>query len=398
MFRRDADRESGFAGAATGGFRGRTRAGRNGDAAPAGFGRWLLLAGFVAAAGCAGHADVPRPAAGTDGAVGAAGPAADETGTPVAEADPACRTADDCARGPLACVEGRCVDEPPAPAADAGSTPDEASGPLAARIPSFGTVFIIVLENMRYRAVIGNPEMPTVNELAGRFALAADYRTTHSPSLPNYLVMTAGQDFGVHNDDGPDRNGQDAPNLAEQLATAGIDWRAYMDGMSNPCQTRVGGTYAVKHNPFVYYRKFREDTERCAAHDVPFDLFAADLAAGPRRFNWITPDMNHNGHDTGPAGADAWLAVVVPTILASPAWKADGVLFIAWDEGSRGDDHIALVVASPLVRSGFVSDAPYDHRSLLATIEDGLGLPRLDTTADVAPMADIFAPPTSVEP
>ena len=256
--------------------------------------------------------------------------------------------------------------------------------------PRFRHVFVIILENRRYAGVIGNPAAPYANELAGRYASAADFHAAESPSLPNYLIAVAGQDFGVRDDGPPERHLQDAPTIADQLDAAGLEWRAYMESMPQPCTQQSGGLYAVKHNPFLYFRSFRDDAVRCADHDVPYDLFAADLAVGRRAFYWITPDLRDDGHDTGAARADRWLAENVPAIIASPAWQDGGVLFITWDEGVPGDEHIPLLAVSPLARPGYASPEAYDHRSLLATIEDVLGLPRLAATVGVAAMNDLF--------
>ena len=52
------------------------------------------------------------------------------------------------------------------------------------------------------------------------------------------------------------------------------------------------------------------------------------------------------------------------------------------------------LVISPLVQPVFVSPVAYDHYSLLRTIEDAWGLPRLGNAACdcSAPMADFFRP------
>jgi phosphatidylinositol-3-phosphatase len=92
----------------------------------------------------------------------------------------------------------------------------------------------------------------------------------------------------------------------------------------------------------------------------------------------------------------------VPQILASPAWKDNGVLFITFDEGSTdagccqeaAGGRITTLVVSPLiVQPGFRSDVPYTHYSLLRTIEAAWKLPLLaKANCDCsAPMGDFFA-------
>ena len=64
------------------------------------------------------------------------------------------------------------------------------------------------------------------------------------------------------------------------------------------------------------------------------------------------------------------------------------MLFIAWDEGDGGDANLVpLIVATSRGVSG-QSRAPYDHYSLLATIEDLFHLPRLGAAAGTRSMVD----------
>ncbi|MEO7109394.1 MAG: alkaline phosphatase family protein, partial [Polyangiaceae bacterium] len=85
----------------------------------------------------------------------------------------------------------------------------------------------------------------------------------------------------------------------------------------------------------------------------------------------------------------------VPQITASNAYKNGGLLIIVWDEDNTNgvfanDDPIPIFVFSPYAKKGFVSHVTADHASLLATIEDGLGLPRLGQAATAQPLVDYF--------
>jgi hypothetical protein len=143
---------------------------------------------------------------------------------------------------------------------------------------------------------------------------------------------------------------------------------------------------------------------------------------------FITPNLCNDGHDPlcidgGPGGfeaVDAFLRKWVPLILASPAFKQDGVLVITFDEsegngpegstaccGERplasarrpagvlgpGGGRIGAVVLSPFVKAGTVSTVPYNHYSLLRTVEDIFGLGHLGYAAepDLKPFGtDVF--------
>ena len=75
---------------------------------------------------------------------------------------------------------------------------------------------------------------------------------------------------------------------------------------------------------------------------------------------------------------------------------------VVWDEddesgGLRGsDDPIAIFVMSPYAKAGgYVSSVKANHYSLLATIEDGLGLPHLGMASNpgagiAATLTDFF--------
>jgi hypothetical protein len=247
--------------------------------------------------------------------------------------------------------------------------------PSPATTPSH--IFLIVMENRSYSQAIASTY---ISQLAAQYAIATDYHGVSHPSLPNYLALTSGTTWGIA-DDG--FHALPAGGLGTQLTNAGIDWRAYMEGMTNGCFNSPY-PYALKHNPFAYYGS------ACPSQVVPFSQFATDMSGNAPRFAWITPDLCHDGHDCTNAVGDAWLSQTVPAILSSNAWQDNGVLFITWDEGEDSTNSVLTLVIRPhpLVHS---SARPYDHYSLLATIEDQLGVARLGMAAQATPMTDLLA-------
>jgi phosphatidylinositol-3-phosphatase len=217
-------------------------------------------------------------------------------------------------------------------------------------------------------------------ELAAQYGAATNYHGVSHPSLPNYLALTSGSTYNIQ-DDGFHQLPKGG--VGAQLSAAGIEWRAYMEGMGNGCfNSRY--PYALKHNPFAYYGA------ACPSQVVPFARFASDMKNNVPHFVWITPDMCHDGHDCSTATADRWLELTVPAILATEAFQDDGVLFITWDEGNDNANTVLTLVihSDPLIHR---SDRAYDHYSLLATVEDLLGLPRLEQTKQASPMTDLLA-------
>ena len=241
---------------------------------------------------------------------------------------------------------------------------------------------LIVLENHEYSDVIGNPDAPFLNRLARQGALATRYYGVTHPSLPNYLALLGGSTFGIA-DNCLDCSASGA-NLALQLSSAGISWRAYMEGLPSACFLGdSSGDYAKRHNPFVYFPSISTDRDRCA-RVVPEARLNANLRHGSLpAFAWITPDLCSDAHDCAIGLADRYLARVVPRLKRHLGPR--GFLAVTFDEGSSdlgccgspGGGRVATVLSGPSVRRGLKLRRRYDHYSLLATIEDAFGLPRL---------------------
>jgi hypothetical protein len=289
-------------------------------------------------------------------------------------------------------------------ASDLSSTNDLSN---ASDLPRFmpSTVFTVILENTSYSSVVGSANAPYLNSLINSYGLATNYMDsgTH-PSLPNYLYMTSGatQYPGIV-DCQPTGSCDliysfpvDQDNLGHQLTAAGVPWRAYMDSMGAgvTCLLTDASPYATKHNPFVYYTDIQSNTSLCNQVDVDYTTnFATDLAAGTYRYMWITPDLNHDGHDTNLMTADTWCSNNIPAILNSAVFKAGGVLFITWDEGEGFPtaDHVPMIVVTPGIKSaGYQSSVAYTHASYLATVEDLFGVPRLGAAVGVANMYEFW--------
>ena len=226
--------------------------------------------------------------------------------------------------------------------------------------------------------------------------------------------------------------------IANQLEASGHTWKGYMDGMNgkappgadircrhpainsqdNTQTAEVGDQYAARHNPFVYFHSII-DSPTCAQHDVGYVHLSSDLRSKQTtpNYSFITPSLCHDGHDSPcvsgePGGletADEWLAHNVPQILRSPAFGDRGLLIVTFDEaegdGSDADSsaccneqpgpnlippdtpgalnpgpgggRIGAVLVSPCIKPGTVDNTPYNHYSLLRSIERNWQLPFL---------------------
>jgi phospholipase C len=258
----------------------------------------------------------------------------------------------------------------------------------AGRVPDFSHVVVIVMENKECSQVVGSSDAPYLNALGRRYALLRNLYATGHPSFPNYLAMTAGSRLGTTVDATCATCQYPQRNIVDQLEAARMSWKAYMEGMPSPCYgpTRAG-SYAKRHNPFLFFSDISGDPARCA-NVVPLSQLGDDLRARRLpRFSWITPDLCDDMHNCPVAPGDRFLARTVPALLR--ALGPRGAIFITWDEGTtkRGCCRLASggnipgVIAGGAVRSGARPTTAYDAYSILRTIEDGWRLARLRNAA-----------------
>jgi phosphatidylinositol-3-phosphatase len=244
--------------------------------------------------------------------------------------------------------------------------------------PSRPHVFVIVMENHSAQQALSGSFIASIASTQG---VASDYHAVSHPSVPNYLALTSGSTWGITDDSYRVLPRRD---IGTELTDAGVSWRAYMDGLTGAGCLDSPVPYDPGHNPFAFYGG------ACPSNVVPLGTLAGDLSQHTPSFVWITPDRCHDTHDCDVAAGDAWLQQQVGQITASDAWKSGGVLFITWDEDDEnGDNRVLTLVVAPHTRH-VVSSKPYTHYSLLATVEDLLGVKRLGEAAAATPMTDLL--------
>jgi phosphatidylinositol-3-phosphatase len=260
-------------------------------------------------------------------------------------------------------------------------------------------VMIIVLENEEYSNIIGSANAPYQNSLADRYALAANFFGVAHPSEPNYIAMIAGSTLNITNDGSVSENQQSSTNLVDLMKARNVSWKAYQESMPSACYKNDGpdGLYVAKHNPFVYMTDITSNMTYCKEHVVGLDELYSDLSSGLLpQYSFITPNYLNDGHDTNVAYADNWLSGFMPALLDSSAFNSS-VIVLTYDEGTtalQGGGRIATIIIGPnsIVIPGFRSQLPYDHYSLLATVEAIFGLGNLGRNdANAAVMRDFFA-------
>lgn len=271
-----------------------------------------------------------------------------------------------------------------------------ATGSATAQIPSSRTtttlapahIVVMVFENHEVDSIMApHSSAPYFRSLArGSVTLSRLFAITH-PSLPNYLALTSGSTHDITSD--CSTCFVDGTNIADQLEDAAISWKAYMESIPEPCSTAVAdGTYAMKHDPFMYYTNIRNDADRC--HKVvPLRQLTSDLHAGSLpAFAWVTPNLCHDMHDCAVATGDRFLRTWVPRIV--PALGSDGILIILFDEGvtssgccqgQAAGGHIAGIITGPGAGTGVIIRTDVSQYSILKLIEDAWGLRDLGEAA-----------------
>jgi hypothetical protein len=302
-------------------------------------------------------------------------------------------------------------------------------------VPLFSHVFLILMENTSWStlkdAITASPsDAPYLQMLMNTYATSSAYHGVAHPSLPNYIALTSGSTQNI-SCDCKASPGQGSCNdfvcnlllgscscdqpasvksIADQLEAAGKSWMAFGEDMGTPCNLTDSGNYAVRHVPFLYYDNIQTNAARCNAHVVDYGNFSPGSAAA---YNFIAPNLVDDMHNPDPVisadtvnipDGDMWLSMQVPKILGASTYTQGGLLVIVWDEddGSGGltgsDDPIGIFVMSPYAKAGgYSSTVKANHYSLLATIEDGLDLPRLGMAANpganiAATLTDFFPP------
>src|SRR5215467_7325533 len=274
--------------------------------------------------------------------------------------------------------------------------------------PHIKTVWIILMENHNWSQIIGSKSAPYINSLLPKASHAEQFFNPPGihPSLPNYLWLEAGTNFGILDDNPPSVNAQTTTqHFVTLLQNAGFTWKAYEEDISGTvCPLTDSGKYAVRHDPFVYFDDITNNqnpnSTECISHVRPFTELATDIANNNiAQFNFITPNVCNDMHDRckpihNPiAQGDTWLSQNLPTILNSAAFKTAGAVFVTWDEAATGDGPIGMIVLSPFAKgNGFQNTLHYTHGSTLRTFEELFGVaPFLNDAANENDLSDLFA-------
>jgi phosphatidylinositol-3-phosphatase len=387
-----------------------------------GSGALAALIGRSLASGETPAASVPDQAHSTGGG----SPAAPGSSSPAPAAEPAYSPAPAPVPASEPAGESAAKKKTPAPA-----EPEAEAGPVK-------HVFVVSLTSPGYEQSLGaQSQMPYLSTtLRPQGELLSNYTLLGEGALANGIASISGQPPNAATAAGCPTHEEFASvkasssgviasagcvypvetlTVADQLTLEQLDWRAYAEGMADPAGKPANcvypgpgqpstsaqpGGYAASQNPFAYFHSLL-DLGDCSANDVPLDQLSKDLAKAEKTptYSFIAPAPCNagaagqcpSGGTEGAASADAFLSAWVPKILASPAYKADGVLIITFSSinppaadapAPSGDSmRTGALLLSPFVTPGGTDSAAYNPYSLLRSSEEFFSLDPLGLAA-----------------
>jgi hypothetical protein len=294
---------------------------------------------------------------------------------------------------------------------------------------------------------VGAPICPISGTGADAATPAVD-TTNETAGPPGLLNIDGVKSF-------PAASGTLGISIADQLVAVGKTWKSYQedlavsgaDGLNNGAfaysnltnfaaisnnaynganqvsSKGVVALYAVKHNPFAYFKSVQEGTGAIGlANVVGLDQFYQDVAAGTvPNLSFIAPNQCHDQHgksgedqecnydadDNGTqvglnpgliAAGDAQVQKLVTAIHKSSLWNyGSNAIVVVWDENdyyvSPETNKVVITVDTNYGKTAKVSTKYYNHFNLLKTLEGVFGLPCLNHACDagVTTMADMFS-------
>lgn len=346
---------------------------------------------------------------------------------PVEEEAPAAESSPSPSSGPAESSSTPISSSPapaPAPAPEPQEEPVEEPAPEeTAPVGPVKHLFVVSLVSPGYEAAFGetSSQMPYLStELRPQGQLLSGYSLLSENAAPNGIASISGQKpTAASRSDCPSFDDCVFPvetyTVADQLTVGKRSWAAYYEDMADTegkpdnCVYPAAeeeyaapeGGYAPQRNPFVFFHSLL-DLGDCALNDKPLTELAAALKAKPEKaptVTWITPNLCNSGSTSecpegrsgGPAAADAFLGEWGKKILASPAYKDDGMLIVTFDQvdpvpveaatPASGEEalKVGTLLVSRFLSPGSEDPKPYDPYSTLRSTEELFGLGYLPT-------------------
>ena len=255
--------------------------------------------------------------------------------------------------------------------------------------PNFKKVLFIIFENTNYQTALAQPFF---SKMAKAGALLKNFHAETHPSQFNYIALISGSTHDL-----PSNNtaiNLSARHVGNLLEAQGMTWKVYAESYLGGCFLGdQSGTYVRKHEPFISFTDIQRDPAKCGriveASHLQSDIQNGTLAD----YSLYVPDLNNDGHDTGPAYADRWLAKTFGALFQDPRFMQGMLIVLTFDESgpSNPTNHIYTVLFGDSVNAGSVSVKRYDHYSLLRMVEDTFKLGTLGLNdASATPISGVW--------
>jgi hypothetical protein len=303
-------------------------------------------------------------------------------------------------------------------------------GNASVRVPHYNHIAVIMDTSHDFGSILHNKFAPNINRLAKQFGLASHYFTVADPDTANIMAVLAGNSFGIGNGLPYWDTQVHQSSLLTQLATAHKSWKEYSQGL--PYAGYLGTCYptrCIETDTLYNQTQFNSvadlasvvDTPAQARNMVPAAQLAADAHAGRLpNFSLINADECRGMHGGPPwcedssssfhqfddnalvSAGDSYIGQIVREITSGPQWKhGNNAIVVTFTEGDTsqgccdvkaGTGHVITIVITSHGPRHLTDPVPFNHYSLLRTIEDAFGLPCLRHACDkvLVPMAKLF--------
>ncbi|KIS66061.1 uncharacterized protein UMAG_05803 [Mycosarcoma maydis] len=276
---------------------------------------------------------------------------------------------------------------------------------------AFDRIIQIWLENTDFEAAISTPALQAL--LPDGVLFDNYYAVTH-PSEPNYIASVAGDFFGLGDDtfNHIPLNITTAFDLLDDGGKNGkpISYACYQENMpydgftgfnySSKNYVTPGApdyTYYVrKHNPCAIMDYISSNQSR-AIYNRNFNDLAADIGNDVMpQWNFITPNMVNDGHDTTAAFFSNWTSYFLTPMLKEPKFNNNRTLvLLTFDENDSYSAAnriftIALGGAVPSSLKNTTDHTYMTHYSALSSIEANWNLKSLGRGDTNKTMANVF--------
>ncbi|KAH9854558.1 phosphoesterase family-domain-containing protein [Lenzites betulinus] len=287
-----------------------------------------------------------------------------------------------------------------------GQTNGTIANSLLVKGKSFDRFIQIWIENTDYNTAASSAAFQNLSKQGVLFDQF--YAVTH-PSEPNYLAAVGGDFFGAGDDDFY-HIPQNVSTIVDLLEAKNISWASYQENMpydgftgfnftqSNYLTKQGNYTYYVrKHNGLIVYDSVANVSDR-ALRIRNFNDFANDVKADDiPQWNFITPNLVNDGHDTTIDFVGDWLNFWLVPLLQDPHFNTNRtVILLTFDETETYTINnriftLALGNGVPKELWGTTDDTFYTHYSALSSVEANWGLGALGRGDSNATLNNVFA-------